>query len=103
MQILRGQIGAVHDSITWVLGCCRHMTAVERCAAHKLRKRAYFDDATLEILRERRSGTRAGARSTALRRRTRVVEIDKQSASAFTDAVRAMREAADVICTLDPT
>ena len=32
---------------------CRHLTALERLAAHKLAKRPFFDDPMLEILRER--------------------------------------------------
>jgi len=38
--------------LTNFLGC-RHLTAIERLAAHKLAKRPYFDDPMLEILRER--------------------------------------------------
>jgi hypothetical protein len=38
--------------LTNFLGC-RHLTAVERLAAHKLAKRPYYDDPMLEILRER--------------------------------------------------
>ena len=32
---------------------CRHLTVLERLAAHKLAKRPFFDDPMLEILRER--------------------------------------------------
>ena len=32
---------------------CRHLTALERLAAHKLAKRPFFDDPMVELLRER--------------------------------------------------
>ena len=76
---------------------CRHLTAVDRLAAHKLVKRPYFDDPMLEILRERGlEHERAYVQRLGATGR-RVVEIDKQAPNAFGDTVRAMQEGVDVI------
>jgi predicted RecB family nuclease len=82
--------------LTNFLGC-RHLTAVERLAAHGLAKRPYFDDPMLEIFRERgREHERAYIQRLASMGK-RVVEIDQQSPNAFGDTLRAMQEGADVV------
>lgn len=82
--------------LTNFLGC-RHLTAVERLAAHKLAKRPYYDDPMLEILRERGLEHEQAYVERLRAMGKRVVEIDKQSPNAFGDTVRAMQEGADVI------
>jgi hypothetical protein len=82
--------------LTNFLGC-RHLTAVERVAAHKLAKRPYYDDPMLEILRERGLEHEQAYVHSLRAKGERVVEIDKQSPNAFGDTVRAMQEGADVI------
>lgn len=76
---------------------CRHLTALERLAAHKLAKRPFFDDPMLEILRERGlEHERAYVQSLA-RAGGRVVEIDRESPTAFDETRAAMRDGADVV------
>ena len=76
---------------------CRHLTALERLAAHKLAKRPFFDDPMLEILRERGlEHERAYVQSIA-QSGMRVVEIDKKIPTAFDETLGAMRDGADVV------
>jgi predicted RecB family nuclease len=75
---------------------CRHLTALERLAAHGLAKRPFFDDPMLEILRERGlEHERAYVQSLA-QSGMRVVQIDR-SPSALGETMVAMREGADVV------
>jgi uncharacterized protein len=76
---------------------CRHLTALERLAAHKLAKRPFFDDPMLEILRERGlEHERAYVQSLAQSGK-RVAEINKGSSSAFDETLEAMRDGVNVI------
>src|SRR5436190_15175299 len=76
---------------------CRHLTALERLAAHKLAKRPFFDDPMLDNLRERGlEHERAYVQSLAQSGK-RVVEVNKESSSAFDETLSAMHEGADVI------
>jgi hypothetical protein len=75
---------------------CRHL-ALERLRAHRLARRLFFDDPMLEILRERgliheRAYVEHLAKSGKC-----VVEIDKESPTAFDQTLAAIREGADVI------
>jgi uncharacterized protein len=75
---------------------CRHLTALERLAAHGLAKRPFFDDPMLEILRERGLEHERAYVQRLVRLGMRVVEINR-SPSALDETVSAMREGADVI------
>src|SRR5215470_3284575 len=76
---------------------CRHLTALERLAAHKRATRPFFDDPMLEILRERGlEHERAYVQSLAQSGK-RVVEVNKESSSAFDETLSAMHEGADVV------
>ena len=82
--------------LTNFLGC-RHLTALERLAAHNLAKRPFFDDPMLDILRERgRQHEQAYVQRLAQSRRN-VVEIDRRDPGAFNATLAAMRAGADVI------
>lgn len=82
--------------LTNFLGC-RHLTAVERLAAHGLAKRPHFDDPMLEILRERGlEHERAYVEQLKTAGKT-VVEIERKSSNAFVDTVQAIQAGADVI------
>ena len=76
---------------------CRHLTALERLAAHKLAKRPFFDDPMLEILRERGLEHERAYVRTLEASGKRVVEINKASPNAFDETLSAMRGGADVI------
>src|SRR5262245_60968806 len=76
---------------------CRHLTALERLAAHKLAKRPFFDDPMLEVLRERGLEHERAYVQTRAQSGKRVVEINETSPSAFGDTLGAMRDGADVI------
>ncbi|NOU26849.1 MAG: TM0106 family RecB-like putative nuclease [Polyangiaceae bacterium] len=82
--------------LTNFLGC-RHLTAVERLAAHKLAKRPYFDDPMLEILRERGLAHERAYVEHLAGAGKRVVSIERNSATPLDDTLHAMREGADVI------
>jgi predicted RecB family nuclease len=75
---------------------CRHLTAVERLAAHKLARRPYFDDPMLELLRQR-GLEHERAYVDSLRSGARVVEISRNAPDAFDATLRAMRDGADVV------
>jgi predicted RecB family nuclease len=75
---------------------CRHLTALERLAAHKLAKRPFFDDPMLEVLRERGLAHERAYVDHLARSGARVVEIDK-NAGAFDKTLEAMHGGADVI------
>ena len=82
--------------LTNFLGC-RHLTVLERLAAHNLAKRPFFDDPMLEILRERgREHERAYVQRLAQSGR-HVVEIDRQDPGAFDATLAAMSAGADAI------
>jgi uncharacterized protein len=70
---------------------CRHLTAVERLAAHKLAQRPYFDDPMLELLRQR-GLEHERAYVDGLRPGARVVEISRNAPDAFDATLRAMRD-----------
>jgi uncharacterized protein len=75
---------------------CRHLTTLERMAAHKLLKRPFFDDPMLEILRDRGlAHERAYVEHLAAQGR-RVVHINKDGEADDT-TLAAMRDGADVI------
>lgn len=82
--------------LTNFLGC-RHLTALERLAAHIIAKRPHFDDPMLELLRERGLEHEQAYVQRLRGTGRRVVELSKQSPDAFADTMRAMREGADVI------
>ena len=70
---------------------CRHLTALERLAAHGLAKRPFFDDPMLEILRERGlEHERAYVQSLA-KSGMRVVEINR-SPSALRETVSRLQD-----------
>src|SRR6266581_3218000 len=76
---------------------CRHLTALERLAAHKLAKRPFFDDPMLEILRERGLEHERAYIQSLARSGMRIVEIGKGSPTALDETLSAMREGADVV------
>jgi len=82
--------------LTNFLGC-RHLTALERLAAHGLAKRPFFDDPMLDILRERGLEHERAYVQALDQSGKRVVEINKANPSAFDETLSAMREGADVI------
>ena len=76
---------------------CRHLTALDRLAGHRLAKRPFFDDPMVEILRQRGlDHERAYVQSLAASSKT-VVDIKRESSWAFEETRRAMREGVDVI------
>ena len=76
---------------------CRHLTALDRLAGHRLAKRPFFDDPMVEILRQRGlDHERAYVQSLAASGKT-VVDIKRESSWAFEETRRAMREGVDVI------
>src|SRR5919109_1909204 len=76
---------------------CRHLTALDRLAAHRLAKRPFFDDPMVEILRQRGlDHERAYVQSLADSGKT-VVHIKRDSSWAFEETRRAMRDGIDVI------
>src|SRR5213595_123763 len=76
---------------------CRHLTALERLAAHKLAKRPFFDDPMLEVLRERGLAHEQEYVRRLARSGKSVVEITRSSSKVLDDTVAAMRDGADVI------
>jgi len=76
---------------------CRHLTALERLAAHKLAKQPFFNDPMLEILRQRGLEHERAYVQQLAQSGKRVVEINKESLAAFDETLSAMREGADVI------
>src|SRR3954468_3057521 len=76
---------------------CRHLTVLERLAAHKLAKRPFFDDPMLEILRERGLAHEQEYVRRLARSGKRVVEIARSTSRALEDTVAARRDGADVI------
>jgi uncharacterized protein len=82
--------------LTNFLGC-RHLTALERLAAHQLAKRPFFDDPMLEILRERGLEHERSYVDHLAQSGKRVVQIDRTSPTAFADTLAAMSQGADVV------
>ena len=76
---------------------CRHLTVLERLAAHKLAKRPFFDDPMLEILRERGLAHEQEYVRRLARSGKTIVEITRSSSKAFDETLAAMREGADVV------
>jgi predicted RecB family nuclease len=76
---------------------CRHMTALERLAAHGLARRPHYDDPMLELLRERGLAHESAYVAHLAAAGKRVVEIDRHSKTAADDTLAAMRSGADVI------
>jgi uncharacterized protein len=76
---------------------CRHLTTLERLAAHKLAKRPFFDDPMLEILRERGLAHEQEYVRRLARSGKNVVEIARSSSKAFDETLTAMRDGADVV------
>jgi uncharacterized protein len=76
---------------------CRHLTVLERLAAHKLARRPFFDDPMLEILRERGLAHEQEYVRRLARSGKSIVEITRSSSKALDDTLAAMREGADVI------
>lgn len=75
---------------------CRHLTALERLAAHKLAKRPFFDDPMLEILRERGLEHERAYVQRLAQSGMRVIEINR-SPTALGETINAMREGVDVV------
>jgi predicted RecB family nuclease len=75
---------------------CRHLTVLERLAAHKLAKRPFFDDPMLELLRERGLVHEQEYVRRLSRSGKNVVEIDR-STGALDETLAAMRDGGDVI------
>jgi uncharacterized protein len=75
---------------------CRHLTVLERLAAHKLAKRPFFDDPMLEILRERGLAHEQEYVRRLARSGKSVVEINR-STGALDETLAAMRDGADVV------
>ena len=82
--------------LTNFLGC-RHLTAIERLAAHSLTKRPYFDDPMLEILRERGVAHERAYVEHLAAAGKRVASIERTSATPLDETAHAMREGVDVI------
>ncbi|MGO8997122.1 MAG: TM0106 family RecB-like putative nuclease [Polyangiaceae bacterium] len=76
---------------------CRHLTSLERLAAHKLARRPHYDDPMLELLRERGLAHEAAYVAHLAGAGKRVVSIDMHSPTAFADTLGAMRSGADVV------
>ena len=76
---------------------CRHLTVLERLAAHRLAKRPFFDDPMLEILRERGLAHEQEYVRRLARAGKSVVEITHSNVTALEETLTAMREGADVI------
>src|SRR5919197_1260585 len=75
---------------------CRHLTALERLAAHKLAKRPFFDDPVLELLRERGLAHEQEYVRRLARSGKSVVEVGR-SQGALDETLAAMRDGADVV------
>jgi predicted RecB family nuclease len=76
---------------------CRHLSVLERLAAHRHAHRPFFDDPMLEILRERGlEHERAYVRWLAQSGR-QIVEINRDAAHAVEATLAAMRVGVDVI------
>ncbi len=81
--------------LTNFLGC-RHLSVLERLAAHKVVKRPFFEDPMLDLLRERgmvHEQAYVGHLGSAGKR----IATITRSASALEDTLAAMRDGADVI------
>ena len=90
MHLLGDKLLFFATDLTNFIGC-RHLTALERLAAHKLAKRPFFDDPMLDNLRERGlEHERAYVQSLAQSGK-RVVEVNKESSSAFDETLSAMQ------------
>src|SRR3954464_10040292 len=76
---------------------CRHLTVLERLAAHKLAKRPFFDDPMLEILRERGLAHEQEYVRRLARSGKTIVEITRSSSHALDETLAAMRDGADVV------
>jgi len=82
--------------LTNFLGC-RHLTALERLAAHRLARRPFFDDPMLEILRERGVEHERSYVSHLAQSGKRVVQIDRASPTPFADTLAAISQGANVV------
>ena len=82
--------------LTNFLGC-RHLTALERLAAHRLARRPFFDDPMLEILRERGLEHERSYVNHLAQSGKRVVQIDRANPTPFADTLAAMSQGADVV------
>jgi predicted RecB family nuclease len=76
---------------------CRHLTVLERLAAHKLVKRPFVDDPMLEMLRERGLAHEQEYVRRLARSGKRVVEIARSGASALDGTLAALHDGADVV------
>src|SRR5688500_8450478 len=75
---------------------CRHLTVLERPAAHKLAKRPFFEDPMREILRERGLAHEQEYVRRLARSGNGVVEITRSSSTALDETLAAMGDGADV-------
>ena len=82
--------------LTNFLGC-RHLTALERLAAHRLARRPFFDDPMVEILRERGLEHERSYVNHLAQSGKRVVQIDRASPTPFADTLAAMSQGADAV------
>ncbi len=76
---------------------CRHLTVLERLAAHRLAKRPFYDDPMLEILRERGLAHEQDYVRRLARSGKSIVEVTRSSTTALDQTLTAMREGADVL------
>src|SRR5689334_9807816 len=76
---------------------CRHLTALERLAAHKRAKRPFFDDPMIELLQQRGLEHERAYVEHLAQSGKRIVAIARESADAFGETLRAMRDGVDVV------
>ena len=76
---------------------CHHLTHLNLCAAKGERTRPYYDDPTLQLLREKGIEHEAQYLAHLRARSLSVTELPEHTASAA-DALAAMRTGVDVIC-----
>src|SRR3989442_2238975 len=76
---------------------CRHLTVLERLAAHRLAKRPFFDDPMLEILRERGLAHEQEYVRGIARSGKSIVEITRSSSIALDETQAAMRRGVEFV------
>src|ERR1019366_5015659 len=76
---------------------CRHLTVLERLAAHRLAKRPFYDDPMLDNRRERGLAHEQEYVRRLARSGKSIVEVTRSSTTALEQTLTAMREGADVV------
>jgi predicted RecB family nuclease len=76
---------------------CRHLTTLDRFAAHRIIKRPHFDDPMLEILRARGLDHEAAYVQHLCDEEKQAIVVNREDANAFDLTVELMRKGVDVI------